>query len=128
MKLSTFLSISSIVGLVYGLLFLIVPGVMLTLHGEAAEADNLMQIRFFGSALVGWALIVWLGRHVRDDRAIRAMLVGSATGFGLGTLISLWGVMSGLMNAMGWSSVIVYLLLLAGAVYFLAPAHRLQPA
>jgi ABC-type Fe3+-siderophore transport system permease subunit len=128
MKLSTYLSIAAIIGLVYGLMFLLASGFMLVQYGVPAEPHNLLQVRYFGSALVWGSLIVWLARHVRDDAAIRAILIGSAVGFVLGAVISLWGVMSGLTNALGWSSVVVYLVLLAGAVYFLAPARRPLPA
>jgi hypothetical protein len=74
------------------------------------------------------SLIFWFARHVRDGMAMRAILVGAATGFAVGASVSLWGVLSGLTNALGWSSVLVYLALLAGALYFLAPAHRPVPA
>lgn len=128
MKLSTYLSIAAIIGLVYGLMFLLASGFMLLQYGIPAEPHNLLQVRYFGSALLSASLIVWLARHVRDDAAIRAILIGSAAGFAVGAVISLWGVMSGLTNALGWSSVVVYLVLLAGAVYFLAPARRPLPA
>lgn len=128
MKLSTYLSTISIVGLAVGLMFLLATGFMLVLYGTPTDPHNLFQMRYFGATLVWVSLIVWLARHVRDETVIRAILVGSAVGCVLGAAISLWGVMSGLTNAMGWTSVLVYVAMLAGALYHLAPARRPLPA
>lgn len=128
MKLSTYLSITSVIGLAFGLMFLFATGFMLVLYGTPTEPHNFLQVRYFGATLVWVSIIIWLARHVRDDTAIRAILIGSAVGCILGAAISLWGVVSGLTNALGWSSVIVYLALLAGALYHLAPARRPLPA
>jgi high-affinity Fe2+/Pb2+ permease len=127
-KLSTYLSISAIIGLAFGLMFLLATGFMLVLYGTATDPHNFFQVRYFGATLVWVSLITWLARHVRDETAIRAILIGTAVGCVLGAAISLWGVMSGLTNALGWTSVVVYVAVLAGALYHLAPAHRPLPA
>ncbi|MCL4184026.1 MAG: hypothetical protein KJ011_11320 [Burkholderiaceae bacterium] len=124
MKLSTYLSIAGIIGLAFGLVFLLAPQFALTQYGVPTEAHNLLQMRYFGSTLAALSLVVWLARGVRDETAIHAVLIGSAAGFAVGVLLSLWGVMSGLINALGWSSVVIYLLLLLGALYFLMPARK----
>jgi hypothetical protein len=67
----------------------------------------------------------WLARHVRDVMALRAVLQGSAVGFLLGAAVTLYGLQAGLLNALAWSTVAIYGLLLAGAIHCLrSPAKR----
>ena len=77
------------------------------------------NIQFFGSALLALGVIVWSARSFRDWDAVRSVLIGALVGNVVGLLLALWGIKQGLVNAMGWSSVVVYVLLTAGALYCL---------
>ncbi len=124
MKLSTYLTITGVLGMLFGVCFLLVPQITLPLYGMPADPHTLMLNRYFGATL-GWlGLMVWLARHVRDGAAIRAILQGSAIGNVVGALLSVWAALSGLQNAMAWTSVAIYTLLLLGALYFLASPER----
>jgi hypothetical protein len=129
MKLRTFLAIMGGLGVLFGLEFLLVPGFGLPQYGVPADPHNLMQARFFGGTLLAWGLVSWLARGCRDDTAVRAILQGSLVGHLLGAILSAWAAVSGLENAMAWSSVAIYGLLAAGCLYFLAsPARRMSAA
>src|SRR4029453_4747069 len=108
MKLSTFLAITGGLGVLFGLEFLLLPGFGLPQYGVPTEPHNLMQARFFGGTLLGWGLIAWLARRSRDDTALRAILQGSLVGHIIGAVLSAWAAVSGLENAMAWSSVAIY--------------------
>jgi FtsH-binding integral membrane protein len=125
MKLKTYFAIAGIVAILFGLEFLLVPGYSLRQYAVPTDAHNLMQAMFFGSALLTFGLVVWLARGTRDEIAQRAILVAAVVGDFAGVVISVWAALSGLQNAMAWSSVVIYALFVLGAVYFLAfPARR----
>ena len=52
------------------------------------------------------------------------MLLAGLVGNAVGLIVSVMGVMSGAMNSLGWSAVLIYLLIGLGWAYFLfmAPA------
>ena len=53
-----------------------------------------------------------------DTPARRAVQVGNATGLAVGFVIALFAQLGGLFNALGWSTVILFLLLGVGYGYF----------
>lgn len=80
--------------------------------------------RYFGCALLAWASISWLGKEF-DAEHLRAILVGGAIGHTVGALITVNAVLSGMMNALGWSSVLIFAFGVGGCLYFLtAGSHK----
>ena len=65
-------------------------------------------------------MILWFAKDFRDWEAVRGVLIGSVVADAVGLLINLWGTFQGLTNAMAWTSSLVYVLLLAGSLYFLS--------
>ena len=120
MKIGTYLSISGILSLIFGLEFLLLPEFSVKQYGVPAEPHLLMLGRYFGGTLVAYGVIFWLARSTRDQVALRALLLGAVVGNFIGLLISVWAWFAGLQNAMAWSSVVIYGLLLVGAAYFLS--------
>jgi hypothetical protein len=53
-----------------------------------------------------------------------SLLTGHAIGDVAGIIVSIWGTTSDIMNALGWSVVLIYVILLAGCVYFLQLGSR----
>lgn len=89
---------------------------------------SILNIRFFGAALLSIGVISWLARDFRDWDAVRAVLIGSVVGDVFGGLVNIWGTFRGLTNGLAWSTTILYVLLLLGALYCLyigsqKPAH-----
>ena len=52
------------------------------------------------------------------------VLIGAIVGDALGVLVNLWGTMKGLLNGLAWSSTVVYIALLVGAIYCLSMGAR----
>jgi hypothetical protein len=124
MKCTTFLSTTGIVGILFGLGFLLAPEAVAPLYGVPIEPHTMMMDRYFGGTLLWVGLVSWLARGVRDDAALRAILQASVVGNVVGLVISAWAVLAGLLNAMGWSSATLYALLLLGSLYFLGSPTR----
>ena len=120
MRLGTFLAISAVVALVYGLGFVFLPGFLLGVYGVAAVPASILGFRFFGTALIAIGLTTWVLRDNADWQAIRALLLGVVIGNVIGFLVALFATFNGTMGPMGWSAVLIYLLLGGGEAYFLS--------
>jgi hypothetical protein len=114
MRLGTLLLIGGVLGLVFGLGFLLVPRAMLPLYGVATDPAVVLMARFFGAALVQLGLILVLVRDVSDPRTQRGLVLGSFLGSLAGVVVALTAQFWGLVNSLGWSTVIIYGLLLIG--------------
>jgi len=119
MRLNTLLLIAGLLALIFGLGFLLVPGTLLPLYGIEPAPTTMLMARFFGAALVNLGLAVYLVRDVREAAAQRALVLGGVVGSVAGLAVALMGQLSGLVNALGWSTVAIYGLLLVGYASFL---------
>jgi hypothetical protein len=68
---------------------------------------------------VGLGLVAWFIKDSTDRSATRGFLIAVSISSVAGLLVSIWGTLSGIMNGMGWSAVLIYLLLLIGYLYFI---------
>jgi len=123
MNLRTFLTIAAIVALVYALGLMFMPTFMATTYGFGTSASEILLARFFGTELLVLGLINWLAKDFSAANA-RPIITGSLIGNLVGAYFALMGTLGGVMNAVGWSAVAVYLLLALGFAYFqfMAPA------
>lgn len=93
----------------FGLMFLLVPEQAGALYGHtSSDAYTVFMARLFGTHLLLFAGALWGLRRLRDAHARRAVAATLTALTTLGTVISIWGVLSGAVNAVGWSSVAVY--------------------
>ncbi len=118
MKLTTLLVFNAIVALVYGVGFVLVPATVLTLYGATVSPSANLVGQLFGVTLIGIGLICWLARNVTDPGAQRAIVLAQLIATVIGAIVAVMGTISGVMNAVGWSAVVIYLLLALGYAYF----------
>ncbi|MEE9217379.1 MAG: hypothetical protein V3U32_08090 [Anaerolineales bacterium] len=118
MKLSTVFTATAIVSLLFGLGFVLAPAATLAPYGLTTDEAGIQVARFFGAALLGYAAITWFARNTEESSARRALVLGLFLGFGIGFVVSLVNQLSGLQNALGWSTVAIYLLFALGYGYF----------
>ncbi len=118
MKLSNLLVVNAIVALVYGISFVLVPATVLSLYGMTQGPSAALAGQFFGVALIAIGLLTWFARSVTDSDAQRAIILALLISDVIGVIVSVLGTVSGVMNAVGWSAVGIYLLLALGYAYF----------
>ena len=68
--------------------------------------------------------MLWFAKDFRDLEAVRGVLIANVVADLVGLLLNLWATFQGLLNAVAWTSTIVYVLLLAGSLYFLVTGSR----
>jgi len=118
MKLSSFLTINAIVALVYGISFVLAPATVLSLYGVTQGPGEKLMGQYFGVALIGIGLLSWFARNVADSEAQRAIILALLISDVIGVIVSVLGTVSGVMSAVGWSAVGIYVLLALGLAYF----------
>ncbi len=118
MTLRAFLTVHSIVAASYGVLFVLIPGTLLPLYGGDPNITALFLGRLLGSALLTFAAVLWLARDSQDSPARRAIVLGFFIGLATGFVVSLHGQLTGVVNALGWTTVAVYAVFGGGYGYF----------
>jgi len=117
-KLNTFLTINAIIAAVFGLGFVLFPGQVTSLYGPEVNAPIEYMGQLFGAALLAFAVLTWVARNAPDSEARGAILLALFVGDCVGFVVALIGQLGGVMNALGWSTVVIYLLLAIGFGYF----------
>ena len=117
MKLRTFLMIVAVIALVYSVGLLLMPVFMETSYGTETSASVVLSDRFFGATLLSLSVITWLARDL-TGASVRPIITGSLIGNAVGFVVALMGTLGGVMNASGWSAVVIYLVFSLGFAYF----------
>jgi hypothetical protein len=123
MKLSVLMIVNAIIAAVFGLGFVFAPGQVASFYSPAAgapEVGAVLQViaQLFGAALLAFAVLTWVARNAPDSEALRAILLALFVGDAVGFIIALIAQFSGAVNTLGWSTVLIYLLLAIGFGYF----------
>ena len=101
--------INSILSLLFGLAFVFLPGQLLSIYGITLGDAGLYIGQLFGAAILGYAVLAWFARNTEESPARRAILIALFTGFTIGFIMALIGQLTGVVNAVGWSTVAIYL-------------------
>ncbi|MBT8180628.1 MAG: hypothetical protein KJO53_03465 [Eudoraea sp.] len=119
MKLKTFISIHSILLFLFGLGFLLVPAMMLTVYGTSTNSTGLLTARVFGICTIQLSLILWSCRNELGSRILKTLIILLFFGNVLAFTLALHAQISGIFNSLGWTNVALYLLFAFGYGYFL---------
>ena len=66
--------INTIVALIFGIAFVLVPGTVVSLYGVIASPQLLYTGQLFGAALIGFGVLTWLARNLAVAEARKAIL------------------------------------------------------
>jgi hypothetical protein len=117
MNVRTFLIISAVIALLYGLGLIFMPATLLAMYGFETGAGEKLLSQFFGTELLVLGVVVWLAKDL-TGASVRPIITGNLVGNAVGVIVSLMGALNGTMNAVGWSAVGIYLFLTLGFGYF----------
>ncbi|MBU0529207.1 hypothetical protein KKF86_05570 [bacterium] len=118
MKIKTLMVINAVITAVYGLAFVIIPERLLLLYGNPVDAPMKYIGQLFGAALIAFAVLSWSARNSSDSEARKAIVLALFIGDAIGFIVALIGQFNAVVNALGWSTVAIYLLLSLGFGYF----------
>ena len=119
MTVKTFFAILAVLSFLFGVGFVLAPDQVMANYGIEHSPALALLGRLIGGALLTLATILWLARDFRDEAAVRAVLVGGLVGDVVNLVVATTGTLSGTTNALGWSTVLIYLFAALGSGYFL---------
>ena len=117
MRLSNLLVVAAVIAAVFGVGFVVASGPVLAIYGITLDKAGTLVAQLFGALLIGFAVLNWFARNVTDPEARQAVVLGNLAGDVVGFVVILIGQLAGIANALGWSSVAIYLLLALGFAY-----------
>jgi hypothetical protein len=105
--------------LIFGVFLLAAPSVLFRFLGGTLSAAGMFAAREYGAAMIGTLLLTWLAKDVGASNAKRAILLDLFVYDGIGVIITVAAILSGVLNMLGWGIVVVYLLFTAWSGFVL---------
>jgi len=94
------------------------PKELMALYDVALEQGGIYMTRLFGAAFILLGIMLLFARKDTDSQALRTFILAVFIGDAIGFVVVLQGQLSGFINALGWVTVALYLLLAIGFGYF----------
>ena len=113
------LTVSAVLSILFGLAFMLIPGPLVRLYNLELTPPGLLVGQLYGATLFGFGLLNWFAREFADGSVRRAVITADLITAALATIFSLFAQLGGVpgANALGWSTVILYLLVGLGFAY-----------
>ena len=102
MKLKTVFIAHAVTEVIFGLGFLLAPGVLLGLLGTRTDATGLALSHIAGAVILSLAIISWLARDVPAGTLRDAMVWSFALAHGAAGIVVALAVWAGTFNWLGW--------------------------
>jgi hypothetical protein len=112
MQLGTFFKVHAVIALLFGVIFVLMPATILAFYTTVPvnEIGTFMS-RLFGSAILTYAAVLWLASDAPDSPARRAIVQGFFLSMIVGVAVVVHFQLTGPINALGWSTVLLYVFL-----------------
>ena len=119
MSYKNFTTFASIIAFIFALGFILMPARLTSFYNVTLNDAGILIAQLLGAALLGYGLLNWLGRDFDDQHARRALLTANFGADIVGFIFALLGQLGGVsgVNSLGWSTVLIYLVLAAGFGY-----------
>ena len=119
MTLKNWMSAKAVICVLFGLGFVFIPDTLASFYGMSLNDSGVLMTRFFGQAFLLLGLLLWLARNTSEQATQRAFSISVFIGDIVGFVIAIIAQIYGFVNAFGWISVALYLVLSLGFGYFL---------
>jgi len=111
MNLPAIFTFNAVVALIFGVVFVFIPGQTAELYDLTLSEGGILIGRLFGAALIVFAVLTWRVRHAQPSAERHAIVLSLFIGDVIGFVASLLAQLAGVSNALGWSTVAIYLIL-----------------
>lgn len=107
MRFSTLVTAAGVLGVLFGLGFLLAPAGLLAQYGRTTDPTGIIMAEFFGATLIQLGLI-YLALRVVPAANVPKVALGACVGELAGLWVAVRVQLGGFVNAMGWSTVAIY--------------------
>ena len=119
MKLCNLMATKAVIVVVFGIGFILMPTTIMAFYGLTLNPGGAVMTQLFGASFILLGILLWFAKNApRSEVALRAIVLAVTVGDAIGFIIALLAQLSGMMNALGWVNVALYLLLALGFGYF----------
>ena len=101
--------VTFIIELIFGIGFIIAQSMLLGTFGVTLDAFGISLARMFGSAVLALATLAWYARKSNNSDLSKAALRSFFVYWLASTIFQGYAQLNGLMNTMGWSTIIMHL-------------------
>ena len=117
--MNTLFLVSLIVEAIFGIGFVLAPGIVLQPMGVTLDEIATTFARMFGSAIISFPVLLWFARR-SDDPGFRKGVVSSMAVYYLISAVLLFiSQLRGQMNVMGWGVVVLHVVLTIWFGYYI---------
>jgi len=130
MKASSFLTLSAAVAGILGVVIAVAPTQIAGIFGVTLDPNGALMARYVAVAWLGYAVLNWQARTA-GGATQRTALAANLVPTGLGVVVTLFGIATGIGSVAMWFWVGLFAFFAAGDAYLLtmSPALRsVQPA
>ncbi len=124
--MNTLFLVYLIVEAIFGIGFLFVPGLLMDPMGVTLDETSTTFARMVGSLIISLPVLLFFARKSISSEFKRGVVYCIFTYLLASTIILLITQIKGLMNAMGWSVVILHLVFLLWFGYYLIKGVRMD--
>jgi hypothetical protein len=118
MKLRTFFVINAIIMLCQGAYAMLLPATVLSQYGVSNGPVESFMAQYAGLGTFVMGLLALFSRDITDHKAQRAVILTLLCANIIGVFVSVLGLISGVIGAIGWVVVVFYLFFAVGYAYF----------
>ncbi|MFZ2362038.1 MAG: hypothetical protein WA040_22055 [Anaerolineae bacterium] len=115
--LTLLLTITAVIGALYGVATLLTPAAYLQMLGLDPNPSAILQARYFGAAVLGAGLMLGMARKAREPVVQRALSLGNFAVVSGSAVVTIIGLSSGLLSAVGWGFLASEVVLAVGYGY-----------
>lgn len=117
--MNTLFLVTMIIQALFGLGFMLIPDLLLAPFGVTFTPTARIFANLFGSALMGYGILLWLARKSDQSGFKKATIYCEFVFLLMSTVFLVITQLSGLMNALGWAIVGEHIGLLIWFGYYL---------
>jgi hypothetical protein len=124
MKRSTFLTIASLIGIIFGLIIGLYPKDILEPNGLVLDSDEHILARALAASILSVSIGIWFSRNAPASAAMKGILWIVLLMHFSSMIVDLYYYSKGYLTSAVFGSSALHLLIGAGALYYLV---RMQP-
>ena len=119
MTYKNFMTFASVLAFIFAVGFILMPAQLVSFYNVTLNEGGVLIGQLLGAALLGFGVLNWSARSFGEGEATQAILTANLAVDAVGFIFSLMGQLGGVpgVNALGWSTVVIYLILTAGFAY-----------
>lgn len=118
MKLKWLFIFNAIATILFGLGSVLLPKTLMTLFGSTLTPAGVLMMQYGGAWLIGIGLLAWFARNSADSQARRAIILAYLICYVIAFIVALIAQLQGVLNAFGWGTVLLNIILALGYGYF----------